>query len=142
MKNKIYTTGFTGKDVADLPMLLENLDAVLADVRFTPFSKDFEWRREYLKLLLKNKYRHVSAFGNRSHDENNFTINNFNLGLKVIESWNENVVLMCECAEFQKCHRFVLLNEFSKKDYQVVEIEDWKPKSIHDLKNSPSQKHF
>jgi uncharacterized protein (DUF488 family) len=137
VKNKIYTTGFAGKDVADLPKLLENLDAVLADIRFTPFSKDFEWRREYLKLLLKNKYRHVSAFGNRSNNENKFTINNFNLGLKVIESWNENVLLMCECAEFQNCHRSVLANELRKKDCEVMEIEDWKFNATHDLKNSP-----
>jgi uncharacterized protein (DUF488 family) len=126
VKNKIYTTGFEGKDVADLPKLLENLDAVLADIRFTPFSKDFEWRREYLKLLLKNRYRHVSAFGNRTYKETKITIHNFNLGLKVIESWNENVVLMCECEKLQDCHRLIVMNELKRLDFEIEEIEDWK----------------
>ena len=125
MKIKIYTTGFAGKDVGDLPKMLERLDAVLADIRFTPVSKDFEWRRDYLKILLKNKYRHIIAFGNRGEKENKITINNFNLGLKVIESWNENVVLMCACENLSECHRFVLMNELQKKGFEVEEIERW-----------------
>lgn len=125
MKNKIYTTGFTGKDIADLSGLLKNLDAVLADIRFTPFSEHFEWRREYLKILLKNKYRHVAALGNRTQKENKITIHNFDLGLKVIESWNENVLLMCECENLRECHRSVLIDELLKKNYEVEEIESW-----------------
>lgn len=126
MKNKIYTTGYTGKDVADLPKLLENLDAVLADIRFAPVSKHLEWRREYLKLLLKNKYRNVSAFGNRTYKEDKITIHNFNLGLKIIESWNENVLLMCACEKLPNCHRFVLMNELQKKGFEVEELKNWK----------------
>lgn len=127
VKNKIYTTGYTAKNVADLPFLLENLDAVLADIRFAPYSKHFEWRRDYLKLLLKNKYRHVSALGNRTYKENKITIHNFDLGLKVIESWNENVVLMCACEKLENCHRFVVTNELKKRGYGVEEVQNWNP---------------
>lgn len=126
MKNKIYTTGYSGKNVADLPVLLENLNAVLVDIRFTPQSQHLEWRRDYLKLLLKNKYRHVSAFGNRSEKDDKITIHNFNLGLKVIESWNENVVLICACEILEDCHRFVLMNELRKRDFEVEEVRNWK----------------
>lgn len=125
MKNKIYTTGYTGKNVADLPALLEKLDAVLADVRFAPYSKHLEWRRDYLKLLLKNKYRHVAAFGNRTYKENKITIHNFQMGLKIIESWNEKVVLMCACEKLENCHRAVLTEELRKKGFDVEEIENW-----------------
>lgn len=126
MKNKIYTTGYTGKDVADLPEMLGRHNAVLADIRFAPYSKHLEWRRDYLKLLLKNKYRHVAALGNRTYKENKITIHNFDLGLKVIESWNENVVLMCACEMIANCHRFVLAQQLTKRGYIIEEIENWK----------------
>ena len=125
MKNKIYTTGYTGKNVAELSAMLERHDAVLADIRFAPYSKHLEWRRDYLKLLLKNKYRHVSALGNRTYKENKITIHNFDLGLKVIESWNENVVLMCACKELENCHRLTVTKELEKRGYTVEEITDW-----------------
>lgn len=126
MKNKIYTTGYAGKDIADLPALVSNLGAMLADIRFAPVSELFEWRRDYLKILLKEKYRHVSAFGNRTYRENKITIHNFNMGLKIIESWNAPVILMCACEKLFDCHRFVIMDELRKKDYEVEEIENWK----------------
>lgn len=125
VKNKIYTTGYTGKNIAELSAMLEKFDAVLADIRFAPYSKHLEWRRDYLKLLLKNKYRHVSALGNRTYKENKITIHNFELGLKVIESWNENVVLMCACKELENCHRSTVAKELEKCGYIVEEITNW-----------------
>lgn len=125
VKNKIYTTGYTGKNIAELSAMLEKHDAVLADIRFAPYSKHLEWRRDYLKLLLKNKYRHIAAFGNRTYKENKITIHNFELGLKVIESWNENVVLMCACEKLENCHRLTVTKELEKRGYTVEEITDW-----------------
>jgi hypothetical protein len=53
----IYTTGFAGKDFTLLPDLLGFLDARLIDIRFAPMSgKEIQWRKDYLQLLLKDRY--------------------------------------------------------------------------------------
>lgn len=122
---KIYTTGYTGQSVADLPALLDKHDAVLADIRFAPHSRHLEWRKNYLTLLLKRRYRHVPSLGNRQYKEGGIQIHNLELGLRLIESWNENVVLMCACAELENCHRRVVKSELEKRGFEVEEITDW-----------------
>jgi hypothetical protein len=77
---KIYMTGYTGKTVAELPALLEALDAVLADIRFAPHSRHLEWRKNYLTLLLKHNYHHVPQLGNRKYKEGGVQIHNLELG--------------------------------------------------------------
>ena len=122
---KIYTTGYTGRAVEQLPGLLDFYGAVLADIRFAPHSRHLEWRRMYLSLLLKNRYRHVSALGNRLYRTDGIQIHNLELGLRLIESWNENVVLMCACRELEKCHRRVVKSELEKRGHRVEEISSW-----------------
>lgn len=124
---KIYTTGYTGKQVGDLPALLDSLDAVLADVRFAPHSRHLEWRKNYLTLLLRHRYRHVPQLGNRKYKEGGIQIHNLELGIRLIESWDENVVLMCACAELENCHRRVVKTELEKRGYEVKEISGWNP---------------
>lgn len=122
---KIFTTGYTGKAVEQLPALLEFYEAALADIRFAPTSRHFEWRKPYLALLLKNHYRHVPALGNRLYKEGGILIHNMEIGIRLIESWQTNVILMCACAELEKCHRRVVKNEFEKRGYAVEEIASW-----------------
>lgn len=122
---KIYTTGYTGKRVEDLPDLLDRLDAVLADIRFSPHSRSLEWTYNYLTLLLKKRYRHVSALGNRAFREGKITIHNLELGIKILESRNENVVLLCACKDLHRCHRLIVAEELRKRGFAVEEIENW-----------------
>ena len=49
---KIYMTGYGGKNIADLKPMLDALDAVLIDIRFAPHSDILHWRKMYLKVLL------------------------------------------------------------------------------------------
>lgn len=122
---KIYTTGYTGKAVEQLPALLDFYDAVLTDIRFAPDSRHLEWRRTYLSLLLKNRYHHVAALGNRKYKTGGIQIHNLELGIRLIESWETNVIMMCACAELENCHRRVVKNELEKRGYETEEITDW-----------------
>ncbi len=122
---RIYTTGYTGKRVEDLPALLDAYAAVLADVRFAPTSRHLEWRKTYLALLLKDRYRHVPQLGNRLYQTGGIQIHNLELGIRTIESWRENVVLLCACAELDDCHRRVVKSELEKRGYAVEEIRSW-----------------
>ena len=122
---KFFTTGYTGKDVAELPALLDFHEAVLADIRFAPHSRHLEWRRDYLKLLLKNRYRHVSQLGNRNYKSGGIQIHNLEIGIRLIESWETNVILMCACEILENCHRRVVKNELERRGCEVEEITNW-----------------
>ena len=122
---KFYTTGYTGKNVLDLTDLLTALDAILVDVRYSPNSRSIVWRKDYLKLLLKEKYRHVVQLGNRSFRENKITIQNLELGIKTAASFGINIILMCGCEDLRRCHRFIIASELRQKGYEVEELESW-----------------
>jgi uncharacterized protein (DUF488 family) len=122
---KFFTTGYTGKAVEQLPALLRFHEAVLADIRFAPHSRHLEWRRDYLKLLLKNRYHHVSQLGNRLYQTGGIQIHNLEIGIRLIESWETNVILMCACKDLENCHRRVVKTELEKRGYEVEEITDW-----------------
>lgn len=122
----IYTTGYTEKDVADLPDLLENLDAILVDIRFSPHSRHLIWTKNYLSLLLKKRYRHIPQLGNRTYKEGKIQIQNLELGIRLLSDLDHNAVLLCACKNLNECHRFVVMNELLKRNFTVEEIKSWK----------------
>lgn len=120
-----YTTGYTDKKVADLPSLLENLDAVLVDIRFSTNSRQIVWTKNYLSLLLKRRYQHVPQLGNRAFREGKIQIQNLELGIRLITSLDYNAVLLCACKNLRECHRFVVMTELQKRGLEVAELESW-----------------
>jgi uncharacterized protein (DUF488 family) len=125
-KIKFYTTGYSGKDINDLKPMLDALDAVLVDVRFSATSELMRWRQIYLKALLREKYHHVPQLGNRAFREGKAQIQNLDLGIKILVSFNSNAVLMCGCEDVKQCHRLVIAEELRRKGFEAEEIENWK----------------
>ena len=125
-KAKFFTTGFTDLGVADLKPLLANLDAVLVDIRMSPYSKSVQWNREYLKILLKGKYQHLAQLGNRHSENEPIAIQHLALGTKILVSFGMNAVLLCECAGTQSCHRLIIAQELRRQGHLVEELDSWK----------------
>lgn len=125
-KIKFYTTGYTGKNINDLKPMLDALDAVLVDVRFSPTSEIMFWRQVYLKTLLREKYYHVPQLGSRTFREGKAQIQNLDLGIKILVSFNANAVLMCECVDPDECHRTSIAQELRRKGFEAEELENWK----------------
>ena len=123
---KIYTTGCTGREIGDLKPLLTRLTAVLIDVRLTPTAPHLEWRKNYLQLLLKERYRHIPQLGSRAFREGAPMIQNLALGIRIICSMNSNLILMGECAELNRCHRAVIAEELERRGVDTTELADWK----------------
>ena len=123
---KIYTTGYGGKNIADLKPMLDALDAVLADIRFVPHSEILHWRKTYLKVLLDWKYLHIPNLGNRTFKEEKITIQNLQLGIETVLNLDKNVVLMCGCENLENCHRLTIAGEMMKQGIETEEITDWK----------------
>lgn len=125
-KIKFYTTGYAGKEINDLKPMLDTLGAVLVDVRFSPMSELMRWRQVYLKTLLREKYHHLPQLGNRAFRERKAQIQNLDLGIKILVSFNSSAVLMCECAEQKECHRLIIAEELRSKGFETEELENWK----------------
>ena len=125
-KIKFYTTGYADKDINDLKPMFDALDAVLVDVRFSPTSDMMRWRQIYLKTLLLEKYHHVASLGSRAFRERGNQIQNLDLGIKILISFNATAVLMCECADPKECHRLGILQELGHKGFETEELENWK----------------
>lgn len=123
----IYTTGFSGKDFTLLPNLLDFLDAQLIDIRFAPADgARIEWRKDYLRLLLKERYRHIPHLGNRlSKETGQSSIQNLSLGIKIITEMRVNLLLMCECSAKKDCHRALISESLQKEGFETEEIVDW-----------------
>ena len=124
----IYTTGFAGKDFTLLPDLVDFLDAVLIDIRFAPSAAgtEIQWRKDYLRLLLKDRYRHVPHLGNRlSKESSKSSIQNLSLGIKIITEMRANLLLMCECPTVEECHRAIISQSLQKHGFFTEEISDW-----------------
>lgn len=126
INQRIFTTGYTGKDINDLKPMLTALDAMLIDIRFVPYSQVFHWRKVYLKSLIGEKYRHIANLGNRTYKENKITIQNLNLGLETILHFPSNIVLMCACEKTENCHRRLIVEELEKQEIETEEILSWK----------------
>jgi len=124
--NRIYTTGYTSKNINDLKPLVEALDAILVDVRFSPYSQIMVWRQIYLKALLGKKYLHILNLGNRNYKEHGkIAIQNLQLGIETLLSLNTNSILFCACENFENCHRRVIAEELNKRGIETIEITDW-----------------
>lgn len=84
------------------------------------------WRQIYLKTLLREKYHHLPQLGNRPFREGKAQIQNLDLGIKILVSFNANAVLMCECADSNEYHRTSIAQELRRKGFEVEELENWK----------------
>ena len=129
-EQKIYMTGYTGKDVNDLKPLLETLDAMLIDIRFSPYSRIFHWRKVYLKSLLGDRYRHIANLGNRTYKEDKITIQNLELGIQTILNLPTDIVLMCACEKTENCHRRVIVEKLNEHKIKTIQINDWKSREF------------
>ncbi len=123
----IYTTGYAGKDFAQLPDLLDFLDADLIDIRFDPTTATaIEWRKDYLRLLLPDRYRHVPHLGNRLSKRNGQSaIQNLALGIKILVERRSDMLLLCECPTIEECHRMIISQSLLKQGFETQEIVDW-----------------
>jgi uncharacterized protein (DUF488 family) len=127
MINRIFATGYAGRDINDLKPLVEGLGAILVDIRFAPYSEVMVWRKVFLKTLLGDKYLHIANLGNRAFKEiDKCAIQNLHLGIETLLSLNSNSILFCACTEQKNCHRRVIAEELEKRGIETAEIADWK----------------
>ncbi len=120
-----YTTGCANKNIADLPALVERHDAHLADIRFSVDHASAAQPAE-LQRLLGLRYRRVTQLGARLSKTGETAIAHLTLGLRIVLSWQTNVIFLCECERLEDCHRALIARELSRQKFAVKELPTWR----------------
>jgi hypothetical protein len=127
MPEIILTTGYSGHKPEDLKRIAERMDAVIVDIRFTPFSRWHpEWRKPNLEALLGDWYVSVREWGNRNHGGNGpIEIADFAGGWAVVGRISRPVIAICTCKDAEMCHRSVVGSMVVSQGLCVVKELDW-----------------
>jgi uncharacterized protein (DUF488 family) len=123
---KVFTFGYQGKRAADLLARLQQLDAVLCDVRLSPRSRWApEWNQKQLAAQMGDRYLHLPALGNRNYrGDGPVEIADLSSGLGTIFdlAQTRSVVLMCVCSKLAGCHRETIAQALAERRVETEEL--------------------
>lgn len=113
----LYTFGYSGHQPEKLLALAEQLDAIVADVRFSPRSRVPHWNGGRLAKLLGDRYHHLPALGNRNYKGGPIEIVDLEAGLAQVADLlaHQPIILLCVCAEVERCHRRLVAEAISAR---------------------------
>ena len=126
---KLYTMGYTGRSIEDLRKAVHGLGAYLADIRFSPVSRNPIWNGDNLSNEFGLLYKHVKDLGNKnySNPEKPHVLVDAEFGLWDIE-WMLTVapvILLCACEDAHTCHRTTAATMIAERlGCEVEEITD------------------
>lgn len=127
----LYTVGYTGVPIDSLHEAVVELDAVLMDIRYSPFSRAPMWTKgklrqkfgDYDKVYLSGepigRYYHVPQLGNEHYKtpEKGIKINDLTFGMEKVRRILQKhpVMLMCACPDPTHCHRTTVAEAIAKE---------------------------
>ena len=120
---QVYTIGYSGRNIDGVKAIVEDLDAVLFDIRFSPFSGNPAWEGRNLSSVFGFRYFHVKALGNANYKgDGPISILDYNAGRRAIEKSARPVILMCACGHYATCHRATVAGMLKADGFTVEEI--------------------
>ncbi len=123
MGRMIYTAGYYGRDIEAFIAAARQLQAVVVDIRLVPQSRFTpQWRQANLERLFGDNYRHVKELGNKGFKEKRIEIADLETGLPIVEGIQSNVILLCACKDYDKCHRKVIAEALREKGFETEEL--------------------
>lgn len=107
--NTVYTFGYTGRQPQELAAIAASLDALVVDIRFSPYSRNHLWNKRALLGVLGNRYQHLKALGNENYKGGPIKLLDPQAGVAAIRPWlsERPIILICVCKEVAWCHRKV-----------------------------------
>lgn len=105
--HQLYTVGYQSIKLPALKQWIENKGAWLIDVRFSPRARDPQWRQSNLENVFGFRYQWVQALGNRNFKGGPTDLVDVQTGIRIVSQLlkTADVVLMCACWSWSKCHR-------------------------------------
>ena len=124
----IYTTGYAAwGSLRAFQAALERTNALVVDVRETPYSKMPDWTGENLAAKLGASYAQIREWGNTARKRGGIQIADFEGGLRRLIKLTpaQPVLLLCGCRDYGTCHRATLADKlidrgFSVQEYSIV----------------------
>jgi hypothetical protein len=103
------------KKLQKLVSLVDALDAILVDVRYSPNSRDPQWRQRAIEKKLGLRYFHLRDLGNKAYKQAG-TIEFVDLprGIATLARFlqSNNVIILCGCWNRENCHRVKIVEAF------------------------------
>jgi uncharacterized protein (DUF488 family) len=122
MTQTVYLVGYTGSKPERIQGLVQELDATLVDIRFSPRSRNPMWDQHALQAALGDRYVHCQALGNANYRGSGIKLVNFEEGKRLIEASSRPVILLCACKDPEECHRTVVGAKLQAAGFQVTEL--------------------
>lgn len=120
--NPAYHFGYAGWAFAELYEWLQARNALLADIRLVPLSRDQTWRKYALQRALASRYEWIPALGNINYKSGGpIALKDAEVGLSRLHQLLTAypVVVMCACRDAKSCHRIVVVDHLQKAGVEV-----------------------
>lgn len=122
MTTEIYTAGYGSTAPAILFRILDELGAVLVDIRYSPYGRP-AWRQPELRKALGYRYIHLRALGNVNYKSGSIRLVNYAAGRDALAKLDRPAVLLCACGNPQGCHRTVVGDMLRADGFNVIELD-------------------
>jgi uncharacterized protein (DUF488 family) len=115
--NTLYTLGYLAWTPPAVVQCVQDLGAVVTDIRFSPTSRHPAWRQATLRRTLGECYRHIGALGNRHYKGGPVELVDLEAGLTTLAEFLEAspVILLCACAVVDGCHRRLVAEAYAAR---------------------------
>ena len=128
---RVYGIGYSGRTVDDITRILDDLDATLVDIRFAPYSRNPEFRKEALERVLGARYVYLRALGNRNYKGGGpVDLVDYAAGRAALAMLDKPALLMCMCKDPATCHRTVVLHRLAHDGFETEEWSDHGSKQL------------
>jgi uncharacterized protein (DUF488 family) len=126
---KIYTLGYQGRKLRDIKLLAAHLSATVIDIRYSPTSRNPEYRGAAPIGVLGNQYQWLRKFGNANYKQPGAPIQivYYDEGRKGLEHMATDIILMCVCRDYTHCHRKVVADLLRRDGFEVEELSSLAP---------------
>lgn len=115
----LYTFGYQSGSFYEFKAKVDELDALVLDVRYSPFTAMPFWGQRQLRELLGSSYRHIKALGNVNYkDHGNIQIADMDSGCNEVIDLivlDFPCILLCACRDYDTCHRKVVAEELKRR---------------------------
>lgn len=120
---RFYTLGYLGRTLAEIVTILDERNAVLADIRLVPYSRNRAFVKANLERVLGPRYVWVRDLGNRNFRTGGpVALADYPAGRTALLALNGPVILMCACRDHARCHRTVVAHALAEEGFLVEEI--------------------
>lgn len=120
----IYTLGYKNYSFYEFKDLVIELDVMIVDIRFSPYTSLPFWGKAALSEYFRDKYIHIKELGNINYNNcEEIKIKDISQGSIEIEKIflvRDNILLLCACKDIEKCHRKLVAEILGTKNKEEI----------------------